>query len=220
MRMKILGWENQGYLPTCGAELTYHPNSGFLQAVLDLHRIGNPSERTCELSQEVIEQIPKEIMEYIESLRSRYHITREVSIRDHEEEMDKERRKKEAVGEKYYNGLPNKEIMRICSIGTKIALEILSMLEEDRGRFKDDLDLRRYIDEQIREKLGSEPLTDRYSIELAWHETCNPLGIWKNFSVMIPLGFQNEEELVKTSTGNQALGIIKDRSLDCRIRSL
>jgi predicted transcriptional regulator len=77
--------------------------------------------------------------------------------------------------------------------------------------------LRDYIIKRINEELDADfvPCTEKFG--QAFHETVNPLGIWKNFFVKTPIGLRSEEELIKKPMGNQALNIIKARSLDCRI---
>lgn len=206
-RIKISEWEKQGYLTACGAELTYHPSAdpSFLQAVLDLPDVRIPSVRGIELSDETIGQIPKGIIEYFESLRHENKIERS-RPRDHELEFKEED----------YGGLPKKEILRIDTNGSKIAFRILSMLERDRARFKDDAELVRYIYEQIRRVLdmGFELDTCNHRFRYAWHEACNPLGIWKAYS--LNRGLLNEEWEFERSKTSNGLELIKARSLDCR----
>jgi hypothetical protein len=199
MRIKIPEWERQHLLPDCETELTYH--SSLLQIVLSLNIISPEGEDNLDLSPAQIEQIPREIRESIESLCNVARIS--LRIQNHDKEMNDNRIHEEATGRKYYFGLSNKELMRICSNGTRIALGILGMLENNRENFRDDVDLKKYMLGQIIEKLGAgfEPYKDKFW--LAWHEILNNVGIWGK-----------DEEMFASSGGNNGLELIKARSLD------
>jgi hypothetical protein len=108
MRIKIPEWEKQ--IRELEPELTYHPSSGFLQVVLNLQNITRSSEQGKELSVTQIDQIPKEIDEYIESLCNEYDI-KELTRDDHGKEMDCGRRRS---GKDYWFGMRNEDIVRVC----------------------------------------------------------------------------------------------------------
>jgi hypothetical protein len=211
MRIKIPEWEKQ--IRDLEPELTYHPTSGFLQAVLSLD-IKSSSQERKELSEEEREQIPKQIYDFILSLCRENDIT--LSIDNHGKEMDCGRKKQ---GKDYWFGMPNEDIVGVCSVGTRISSEILDKLEKKKEDFSDDSSLRDYIIKRIHEELDADfvPGTDKFC--QAFHEVVNPLGIWKNFFIMTPTGFQSEEELIKEPKGSQALSIVKTRSLDCMLGS-
>lgn len=201
-RVKIREWEERGYLPECGAELTYHPSvvshPSYLQAVLNMSKFID-SEEEKELTQEAIEQIPEEIRKYFESLAREDQIW--LSVGNHLLEIKE--------------GLPKKRILEIDTNGTRIALGILSMLEKDRSHFKDDPELKRHIYEQIRQELGAGSKLDLDTFLYARHETLNTLGIWGAYSKNLLL--PDEEQMFVCSTGTDGLELIKARSLDCRM---
>jgi len=203
LRIKIPEWEKQCLIRDCEAELTYHHKgnieSDFLQSVLNLDMTSSEGEN-LDLSPTEDNQIPKEINEYIENLCKENQIR--LRKLNHDKEMNDARMKEKAKGNKYYYDLSNKEIMRVCSSGTRIALGILSIMQENRVLFENDVDLKKYILDQITQKLGVGFEPDKDKFWFALHEILNTLGIW---------GY--EEQIFAKSGNNYGLELIKNRSL-------
>ena len=180
-RKKVRDWERIKLIQ--GAILTYHFNkprkpSDSLYVCLEIPSIKKPKKRTPQLSDETILQIPEDIMNNIKTICNEtgiaivYDIKKppenRLLIRDYEYNI---RRSASELGSSYYHGASVDEVIKFASVGTKIAIQILSDLETDEYPWKTDKELALYIVSRLRDELG-----DKYPwIDTAFHFVCNPL---------------------------------------------
>lgn len=180
-RQNIIDWERTGLIQ--GAVLTYHfqtPRSprDSLYVCLDIPSVKEPETRTPQLTDETMRQIPQEILNSIKMTCEENGIAVEYDAKKPPENrlisLDYEynqRRSASKLGSNYYHGASVDEVLKFASVGTKIAIQILSTLENDEHPWKTDKELALYIVSRLREELG-----DSYPwIDDAFHFVSNPL---------------------------------------------
>jgi len=139
-----------------------------------------PETRSSQLTDETMRQIPQEISSSIKTTCKENGIVVEyddkappenrLDIRDYDYNL---RRNASKLGSKFYHGASVDEVLKFASVGTKIAIQILSALENDECPWKTDKELAFYIVSRLRDELGDGYLwTDG-----AFHFVCNPLLI-------------------------------------------
>lgn len=169
-RHRIANWEKKRLAN--GAVLTFHyrnHSSDSLYVCLNLPRVKEPNERETRLTGEAIEQIPLEIMSALKQICSDNDV--ELVIKDYEFALRKQKARSESEGKSYYRGAPVKEILHFASVGTKIALKILDMVEAGEEYWASDKDLATYITSQLQDELGR----GYFWLPEASHFVCNPL---------------------------------------------
>jgi hypothetical protein len=164
-RHEIKDWEKRGLVK--GAVLTYHfedKPTDSLYVCLDIPTVKTPHERTVSLSNETIEQIPSEIMGRINRICEQNQIN--FQVMDYEFNLESAK-----TGEKLYRNAPTEDVLRFASVGTKIALEILDVVESGERRWTLDKELARFILLRLKEELGE----NYFWLSEGWHFVCNPL---------------------------------------------
>lgn len=166
-RQKIKVWENKELVK--GAVLTYHGRARSLYVCLNIPSVKEPPERSIQLTQEVVKQIPFEILNDLKKICEQNKI--EYSIRDYEFECRKIKEKEESEGKDYYRGASVEETLRFASTGTKIALQILELIEKNKTPWASNDELVHYILTRIKTELGE----NYFWLQEAVHFVCNPL---------------------------------------------
>jgi len=171
-RRKIKDWEKRKLVT--GEVLTYHFNTpsvptDSLYVCLDIPAVKTPCEHSVQLSNETIEQIPSEIMGSIRQICVENQI--KFQIRDYELAIRGQKARKESQGISYYRGASVEEILRFASVGTKIALQILDVVETGERSWASDKELARFILSRLEEELGK----NYFWLPEGWHFVCNPL---------------------------------------------
>jgi len=183
-RQKIIEWERMRLIT--GAVLTYHfrklrSPSDSLYVCLDIPSIIEPKVRTSQLTYETIKQIPHEILNSMRALCNENGIAvtydekipplNRLRIRDYEYNQRRHVERAKAKGEPYYRGASIEDILKFASKGTKIAIQILTVLEKGENPWNKDKELAIFILSRLREELG-----DNYPwIHEGFHFVCNPL---------------------------------------------
>jgi len=159
-----------------GAILTYHFNDPFnpdmLYVCLDMPAVKTPHERSMQLPEETVSQVPSEIINKITQLCKENQIELGVII-DYELDVASTRESYIKAGEvwNYYRNAPTEEIIRFASIGTKIALNLLDMIENREITLTNPEKLAGDILSRLKEELG-----DKYFwLREAFHFVCNPM---------------------------------------------
>lgn len=171
-RQEIKDWENRKMI--IGAVLTYHfgnptrdPETLYL--CLDVPAVQTPRERNLQLSDEIISQIPSEIMDKIIQICSQKQVR--LAIMDYEFDIATACERAIMTGQKYYNDAPTEEVLRFASIGTKIALNLLDDIENRKITFINDMELADVVLSRLKKELG-----DNYVwLREAFHFVCNPM---------------------------------------------
>lgn len=164
-RHEIGDWEKRGLVK--GAVLTYHfedKPTDSLYVCLDIPAVKTPRERRVLLSSETIEQISPEIMSSMKRICEQNQINFEV--KDYEFVCERTK-----AGEKLYRNAPTEEVLRFASVGTKIALQILDVVETGERPWTSDKELARFILSRLKEELGK----NYFWLPEGWHFVCNPL---------------------------------------------
>ena len=164
-RHKVRDWEKQGAVK--GTVLTYHFHTpsvptDSLYVCLDIPAVELPHKRSVELSNETIEQIPWEIMSSIERVCDEKQVR--LKIRDYEFGMIQNK------SWRLYRNAPVEEILRFASIGTKIALQILDLMESDERPWTSHGEFANFILSQLKKDLGE----SYFWLREAFHFVCNP----------------------------------------------
>lgn len=165
-RHEIRDWEKRGLVK--GAVLTYHfedKPTDSLYVCLDIPAVKTPDKRSVKLTSEVIEQIPSEITNRIKRICEQEQIKFEV--RDYEFVLERTK-----AGEKLYRNASTEEVLRFASIGTKIALQILNVVETGERPWNLDKELASFILSQLKKELGE----SYFWLQEGLHFVCNPLG--------------------------------------------
>jgi len=173
-RRKIKEWEKSNLLER--AVLTHHYSAptqptDSLYLCLDIPSVEKETELIMELSQYELNQIPSEIMDYVKEICHTNGI--KPRFTDYRLEIEQAKRSREERGMLYYNGASVKDILHFASFGTKVALEVLDHLEENRGIWRSDMELAKYIFSRLTEEFGT---AYKWMI-WALHFVCNPLRI-------------------------------------------
>lgn len=171
-RHKIENWEKQELVK--GTVLTYHFHrprvpTDSLYVCLDIPAVKEPRKRSIQLSSEAIEQIPSEIMSSMKQICSQNQI--KLEIKDYEFAIRKEKARKESQDVPYYRGASVEEILRFASVGTKIALQILDLVETGEPHWTLDKELASFILSRLKKELGE----NYFWLPEGWHFVCNPL---------------------------------------------
>lgn len=169
-RHRIADWEKERLVN--GAVLTFHyrnHSSDSLYVCLNLPSVKEPNEREATLTGEATEQIPLEIMRALKRICSDNDV--KLAIKDYEFALRKQKARSESEGKSYYRDAPVEEILHFASVGTKIALKILGIVEAGEESWASDKDLATYIASQLQDELGN----GYFWLPEAWHFVCNPL---------------------------------------------
>ncbi|MCK4818256.1 hypothetical protein KA005_20975 [bacterium] len=165
---------------------------------MDIPSVKEPETRFSQLTDETMRQIPQKISNTIKTICEKIGIAVEyndktppenrLDIRDYEYNLRRNARK---LGRNYYHGASVDEVLTFASVGTEIAIQILSTLENGEYPWKTDKEFALYIVSRLQEELG-----DGYPwIDDAFHFVCNPLLvnepylqliITKNINVVFP----------------------------------
>ena len=165
-RHKIKDWEKRELVK--GAVLTYHfhePSvpTDSLYVCLDMPVVKKPCKRSTQLPSEAIEQIPSEIMSNIKQICGQNQI--KLEIRDYEFAL------KRSKAWRLYRKALVEEILRFASVGTKIALQILDLVETGERLWTSDKKLASFILSQLKKELGE----SYFWLPKGFHFVCNPL---------------------------------------------
>jgi len=169
-RHKIKDWEKRELVK--GAVLTYHfqnDPTDSLYVCLDIPSVKEPTKRSVQLPNETIEQTPSEIIGTMKQICGQNQI--KLEIRDYELETREAKIRKESQGIPYYRGAPVEEILRFASVGTKIALQVLDLLETGERHWTSDKELACFVLSRLKEELGE----NYFWLPEGWHFVCNPL---------------------------------------------
>lgn len=164
-RHEIKDWETVGLVK--GAVLTYHfqtPSipSDSLYVCLDIPALKTPDERSVQLSNEAISQIPSEIMHKVTQLCVENQI--KLDILDYEFNLITNE------SGKLYRDAPVEEILHFASIGTKVALELLDV-KENVENWTNHEELANLILSQLKKELGD----NYFWLREAFHFVGNPM---------------------------------------------
>ena len=107
----------------------------------------------AELSWETIEEIPSQISEYFDRVCQESHVGYKAI--GFVAKIQHARISSEQRGETHYDGAPVEEIVRFATLGTKIATEVLDLLETSRASWRQDAELSDFIISRPRRELGS-----------------------------------------------------------------
>lgn len=168
-RHKIQEWKEQGLIKR--VVLTYHFPNGSLYVCLDIPDVKRSTEGKTNLCLEEVNQIPKSIMNSIDTACKENGV--KLRIIDFEIEIEQAKKRSAKNGNIYYDGAPVGEILRFASFGTQIALEVLQVLETDKDRWYSDKELTDFIFSQLKEELGRDYEWTKWAL----HFVCNPLLI-------------------------------------------
>ena len=173
-RRKIKEWEKSKVIER--AVLTHHYSApaqptDSLYLCLDISSVEEDTELRRELSQCELSQIPSEIIDYVKGICHTNGI--KPRFTDYRLEIEQAKRSSEERGTLYYNGASVIDILHFASFGTKVALEVLDHLEENRGIWRSDMELAKYIFSRLTEEFGA----DYKWMIWALHFVCNPLRI-------------------------------------------
>jgi len=173
-RRKIREWEKLNLIER--AVLTYHYSApaqptDSLYLCLDISSVEEETELRSELSQSQLDQIPSEIIDYVKEISHTNGI--KPRFTDYKSEIEQAKRSSEERGTLYYKGASVKDILHFASFGTKIAFEVLDRLEENRGIWRSDTELAKYISSRLTEEFGA----DYEWMIIVFHFVCNPLRI-------------------------------------------
>jgi hypothetical protein len=140
-----------------------------------------------------LEQIPSQIMQYLDEVCHRYDV--KLNISDYKSDIEQNKRSAEQQGLNYYDDAPVEEILRFASVGTSVAFEVLEQLEEgNRSTSWDDGEISKFIFKRLTKEFGS-----GYKwIDWALHFVCNPLLIPENIIVSPSQGY-TALELIKAA---------------------
>jgi hypothetical protein len=152
------------------------PDSLFV--CLDIPAVKEPHQRSIQLPSEALEQIPSEIMSNIKQICS-HQI--KLEIEDYELAIREAKARNESQGIEYYGGAPVEEILRFASVGTKIALHILDLVETGERPWASDKELASFILSQLKRELGE----NYFWFREGFHFVCNPLRIFEPFESYI-----------------------------------
>jgi len=171
-RRKITDWEKKELI--IAAVLTYHFHTprhvdDSLYVCLNIPSVKKPYKRSIKLSNEVIEQIPIEIMSFIKKICSQNRIALE--IKDYAFLLIQNK------ASRMYRNAPIEERLRFASIGTKIAIKVLNRDDLTKQPWTSDKKLAAYILSQIEKELGK----NYFWVHEAVHFVCNPLLINDNY---------------------------------------
>ena len=170
-RQKIKDWEKQTLVK--GAVLTYHfgdpQATDTLYVCLDIPAVKTTDERNVQLSEENIEQIPSQILNSIKQVCSENQVT--LKIRDYELVLQKQKARNESQGKPYYRGAPVEEILRFASVGTKIAVQMLDLVETGERPWVSHRQLANFILSELKKELGE----SYFWLREGFHFVCNPL---------------------------------------------
>jgi hypothetical protein len=165
-RQEIRDWEKRSLAK--GAVLTYHfktpsVTGDSLYFCLDIPAVKTPYERTMQLNEQAVRKIPSEIMNKINQVCEENLI--ELGITDYEFDVIT------AKSWRHYRNAPTKEIIRFASAGTKIALDLLDMIENREIALTNHEKLAEDILLRLKEELGD----NYFWLREAFHFVCNPL---------------------------------------------
>lgn len=169
-RHKVRDWEKRELVK--GIVLTYHFSgvpTDSLYVCLNIPSVKEPRKRSIQLPREAIEQIPSEIMSDMEQICLQNHI--KLEIKDYELAIGRAKVRKESQGVLYYRGASVEEILRFASVGTKIAFQILDLVETRERHWTLDKELACFILSRLKEELGE----NCSWLPEGWHFVCNPL---------------------------------------------
>jgi hypothetical protein len=159
-----------------GAILNYHfndPNNpDALYVCLDIPAVKTPHERSVQLPEEPVSQVPSEIINKITQLCKENQIDLGI-IMDYELYVASTRESYIEAGEawNYYRNAPTEEIIRFASIGTKIAFNLHDMIENREITLTNPEKLAGDILSRLKEELG-----DKYFwLREAFQFVCNPM---------------------------------------------
>lgn len=183
-RKKIVEWERMKFIS--GAVLTYHfrrsrSPSDSLYVCLDIPSVKVPKIRAPYLTDETINQIPQDILNSMKMICNEKGIAVEydemnppvnrLRIKDYKYNQRKRVEQAKTKGESYYRGASVEDILKFASTGTKVAIQILTILEHDKSPWNTDKELAIFIISRLQEELGVE----YHWLQEAFHFVCNPL---------------------------------------------
>jgi hypothetical protein len=165
-RQEIRDWEKRSLAK--GAVLTYHfktpsVTGNSLYFCLDIPAVKIPYERTMQLNEQAVRKIPSEIMNKINQVCEENLI--ELGITDYEFDIIT------AKSWRYYRNAPTEEIIRFASAGTKIALDLLDMIENREITLTNHEKLAEDTLSRLKQELGD----NYFWLREAFHFVCNPL---------------------------------------------
>lgn len=152
-RHKARDWEKRELVK--GTVLTYHFSgvpADSLYVCLNIPSVKEPHKRSIQLPREAFKQIPSEIMNDMEQICAQNQI--KLEIKDYELGIRRAKARKESQGVSYYKGAPVEEILRFASVSTRIALQILDLVETCERHWTLDKKLARFILSRLKEELG------------------------------------------------------------------
>ena len=126
---------------------------------------------TNETFEEAVEKIPSDIMSSIKQTCNEHKIN--FKIINYKLDIEREKAEKESQNKPYYRGASVEEILRFASAGTKIAFQILDLVETGGRHWTSDTELAGFILSRLKEELGQ----DYFWLREGWHFVCNPLLI-------------------------------------------
>jgi len=159
-----------------GAILTYHfndpSNPDVLYVCLNIPAVKTPHERSVQLPEKTVSQIPSEIINKITQLCKEHQIELGVII-DYEFDVASTRERAIEAREvwNYYRNAPTEEIIRFASIGTKIAFNLIDMIENREITLTNPEKLAGDILSRLKEELGD----NYFWLREAFHFVCNPM---------------------------------------------
>ncbi len=164
-----------------GCILTYYFSSpprpsDSLYVCLNILSMNPSSSRSTDLSKSQRNRIPREILDRITELASKYlaNPSSNLQIRDYEFDL----RNPSTLA--MYRASSTEEILNFASIGTEIALEILN---DDRTRnrtWSSDKEIAERVIRYVNERLTTQNERDN-----GLHFVCNPLGLWNLESYLL-----------------------------------
>jgi hypothetical protein len=172
-RQEIKDWENRNLVK--GAILTYHfktpsvPGDS-LYVCLDIPAVKTPYERSVQLPEETISQIPSRIINKITQVCNENLVKLDI-IMDYEFDVASSRECAIKAGKSYYRNAPTEEIIRFASTGTKIALNLFDMIENQEITLTNHEKLAGDILSRLKEELGD----NYFWLREAFHFVCNPM---------------------------------------------
>jgi hypothetical protein len=183
---KIIEWEKEGL--STGAVLTYHffhprkPKDS-LYLCLKIPSVKEPKFRTNIIPKNTKDEIPKEILQFVYKTCLEHKIVIDydeknlpfnyLEIIDYEYVISQQYKKFKNLNQLYYRNASVNEVFKFASIGTKIAIEIMSALYNEKNLWTTDQELAKYILFRLKEELGE----SYFWIKEGFHFVRNPLLI-------------------------------------------
>lgn len=165
-RHRIKDWEKREFVKE--AVLTYHFHTprapaDSLYVCLNIPTVKKPHKRAIQLPSEAIKQIPSEIMSNMKQICGQSRI--KLEIRDYEFSLKRNK------AWRLYRNAPVEEILRFASVGTKIAIQILDLVEIGKRPWASNKELASFILSRLKKELGE----SYFWLREGFHFVCNPL---------------------------------------------